>query len=95
MSKEIKNAFAHSSTSNITALENVLILAEERLEQFQDPNYSDADIIIASDSISQVKSILTLLKAGASITSKETTNIELAKAERSRWEKVAGGWKKK
>ena len=84
-----------NKNTNIVALENVLILAEERLEQFQDPNYSDADIAIAEDSISQVKSMLTLLVAGASITTKETTNIELARADRSRWEKVAGGWKKK
>ena len=37
------------------ALKNVLTLAVERLEQFQSPNYTDADIEIADESIRAVK----------------------------------------
>lgn len=66
-----------------TALENVMILAEERLEQFQDPNYTDADIIIAMDSINKVGELLNILKEGVSNSDAEQTNIALAKDEQT------------
>lgn len=68
--------------NRITALENVLILAEERLEQFQDPNYTDADIIIAQDSIDAVRNLLHILRTGVLDTNAEQTNIALAKDDR-------------
>ncbi|MGI9357937.1 MAG: hypothetical protein ACR2ON_00870 [Paracoccaceae bacterium] len=66
-----------------TALENVMILAEERLEQFQDPNYTDADIIIAMDSINKVGELLNILKEGVLNSDAEQTNIALAKDEQT------------
>jgi hypothetical protein len=66
-----------------TALENVMILAEERLEQFQDPNYTDADIIIAMDSITKVGELLNILKEGVSNSDAEQVNIALAKDEQT------------
>ena len=67
--------------NNITALENVMILAEERLEQFQEPNYTDADIIIAMDSITKVGELLNKLKEGVLNSDAEQTNIALAQDE--------------
>lgn len=66
-----------------TALENVMILAEERLEQFQNPNYTDADIIIAMDSINKVGELLNILKEGVLNSDAEQTNIALAKDEQT------------
>lgn len=69
--------------NRITALENVMILAEERLEQFQDPNYTDADIIIAMDSLTKVGELLNILKEGTLNSDAEQTNIALAKDEQT------------
>jgi len=68
--------------NRITALENVMILAEERLEQFQDPNYTDADIIIAMDSLTKVRELLNILKEGVLDLNAEQTNIALAKDDK-------------
>ena len=46
---------AYSQDKVRIALENVLTLAGERLEQFQSPDYTDADIVIADESIRAVK----------------------------------------
>jgi len=46
---------AYSQTEVRIALDNVLELAGERLEQFQSPDYLDADIVNAMDSIKLVK----------------------------------------
>tara|TARA_R100000008_G_scaffold44268_1_gene25740 strand:+ start:1531 stop:1974 length:444 start_codon:yes stop_codon:yes gene_type:complete len=46
---------AYSNREIHIALENVLELAGERLEQFQSPDYLDADIVNAMDSIKLVK----------------------------------------
>ena len=46
---------AYSNREIHIALENVLELAGERLEQFQSPDYNDADIVNAMDSIKLVK----------------------------------------
>ena len=67
--------------SNIIALENVLSLAVERVEQFQCrdvDSHTDADIVIADDSILAVKAMLNLMKAGVDLKSVEASNIALA-----------------
>ena len=46
---------AYSNREVHIALENVLELAGERLEQFQSPDYNDGDIVNAMDSIKIVK----------------------------------------
>jgi len=46
---------AYSQREVRIALDNVLELAGERLEQFQSPDYLDADIVNAMDSIQIVK----------------------------------------
>ncbi len=46
---------AYSNREIHIALENVLELAGERLEQFQSPDYNDGDIVNAMDSIKIVK----------------------------------------
>ena len=73
----------NNKISRITALENVMILAEERLEQFQDPDYTDADIVIAMDSLAKVRELLNILKEGVLDLNAEQTNVALAKYERS------------
>ena len=73
----------NNKISRITALENVMILAEERLEQFQDPDYTDADIVIAMDSLTKVRELLNILKEGVLDLNAEQTNIALAKYEKS------------
>ena len=65
--------------TNLIALENVLSLAEERIGEFQSPNYTDAEIVIADDSILAVKAMLNLMKAGADLKTLEASNIALAK----------------
>ena len=56
---------AYSQDKVRTALENVLTLAGERLEQFQSPDYTDADIEIADESIRAVRSYF--FNSGASV----------------------------
>jgi len=70
--------------SNLIALENVLSLAVERVEQFQSPDYTDADIVIADDSILAVKAMLNLMKAGVDLKSIEASNIALAQDDDDR-----------
>ena len=70
--------FHYEPPTNLIALENVLSLAEERVEQFQSPNYTDADIVIADDSILVVREMLKLMKAGVDLKTIEASNIALA-----------------
>ena len=46
---------AYSQTEIGIALDNVLALAGERLEQFQSPDYTDGEIVNAMDSMQIVK----------------------------------------
>ena len=53
---QYQNNFLQTTDKEInSALENVLILAEERLSQMEAPNYMDGDIVVSQDSIQIVK----------------------------------------
>jgi type II secretory pathway component PulF len=72
---------------NITALENLLSLAEQGYEylygNISEQTGISADQIIADESIEQTKAILILLKAGATISTALEANIALAEADRN------------
>jgi type II secretory pathway component PulF len=72
---------------NITALQNLLGLAEQGYKylygNISEQTGISADQIIADESIEQVMAILTLLKAGATISTALEANIALAEADRN------------
>jgi len=72
---------------NITALENLLSLAEQGYKYLygntSEQTGISADQIIADESIEQTKAILTLLKAGATISTALEANIALTEADRN------------
>jgi hypothetical protein len=67
---------AYSQDKIRTALQNVLTLAGERLEQFHTPDYTDADIEIADESIRAVRDYY--FHSGESI----ITNSQIAKNDK-------------
>ena len=62
----------------INALKNVLILARERVEQFHSPDYLDAEIVTADNSIKIIRQLIM-----------EQENIALAQADSEDFQKNA------